>query len=219
MSIKYVPLAPQHFAAIVDLGNDVHGENYLSLKAVKELFRQSWSNNVNASWVAIDTHSKLQTRIESKTPRAHSETPNKRRILEDGLLVGFRLTISANNWQVDEWCTPEKWSYVNDDICYFKCNTVDARYRGYGIGSTLLAKSVECCQQQGAKAGLAHIWLASPGNSAYRYFSACGGRLIKKHPNKWQSASIEDAYDCPVCHDVCSCVAAEMLLEFSQNSL
>lgn len=202
MSIKYVSLASQHFNAIVELGNYVHGDNYLNIESVKRLYQQSWSNNINASWVAIDT--------SIKSTSSHS-------IEKCGLLVGFRLTIAAKNWQVDQWCTPSAWEYANSDICYFKCNTVDADYRGRGIGSALLTKSIQCCEQQGAKAGLAHIWLASPGNSAFRYFSACGGRLIKEHPNKWQSASIDDAYECPVCDNICTCIAAEMLLEFSQK--
>lgn len=202
MSIKYVSLASQHFNAIVELGNYVHGDNYLNIESVKRLYQQSWSNDINASWVAIDTS------IKSKSGRS---------IEKYGLLVGFRLTIAAKNWQVDQWCTPSEWEYANSDICYFKCNTVDADYRGRGIGSELLTKSIKCCEKQGAKAGLAHIWLASPGNSAFRYFSACGGRLIKKHPNKWQSASIDDAYECPVCDNICTCIAAEMLLEFSQK--
>ncbi|MDT0594441.1 GNAT family N-acetyltransferase [Glaciecola petra] len=217
MSIKYVPLAPQHFAAIVELGNDVHGDNYLNLNTVENLYQQSWSQNINASWVAIDTDFNLQASSELHTPEIQSR--KKKRILKDGLLVGFRLTIAANNWNVDEWCSPQDWSHEHQNICYFKCNTVDINYRGSGIGSTLLARSIERCEQQGARAGLAHIWLASPGNSAYRYFTACGGRLIKKHPNKWQSASIEDEYVCPVCQNICCCVAAEMLLEFSQKSI
>ena len=64
-------------------------------------------------------------------------------------------------------------------VCYFKCNTVDESYRGYGIGSTLLRLSIDAAKQQGAKAGISHLWKQSPGNSAVKYFTKCGGQLVQ----------------------------------------
>ncbi|WP_460312273.1 GNAT family N-acetyltransferase [Aliiglaciecola aliphaticivorans] len=184
--IQYCSLNPSHFQRVLALGNDVHGDNYLNERDLERLFTQSSQNNINASFVS----------------------------LKGDKLIGFRLTIAANNWHPDKWCTPQHWNIATKQVCYFKCNTVDSSYRGAGIGSKLLSLSIEKAREQGALAGLAHIWLASPGNSAFRYFSKCGGKLIKRHPGKWHSSYIEDGYICPVCKQNCECVAAEMLLTF-----
>lgn len=187
MTIDYQQLAPRHFDAILALGNFVHGDNYIDEAGIKDLYERSWQNDVNASWVAID---------------------------EQGKLVGFRLTVAPQLWEPDQWCTPDKWEVDTGKVCYFKCNTVDESVRGKGVGSSLLRRSITSAQQQGAVAGLAHIWLASPNNSAFGYFSACGGELVKEHPNKWQIHCIEDGYECPVCQSLCTCTAAEMILKF-----
>ena len=187
MTIEYQQLAPRHFDAIVTLGNRVHGDNYIDNQGIRDLYERSWQDDVNASWVAID---------------------------DSGKLLGFRLTVASNHWQPDQWCTPAQWGVNPEHVCYFKCNTVDELARGKGVGSSLLRRSIASAQQQGAIAGLAHIWLASPNNSAYGYFSACGGELVKKHPNKWQIRCIEDGYECPVCKALCTCTATEMILKF-----
>lgn len=207
MSILYEALAPKHFLAIVDLGNTVHGDNYLDAKSIQAIYDKSWQNSVNASWVAIDSDFKNNT---ANIPQIQQ--------VKSGALVGFRLTYAAQNWQIDKWCSPQQWGLSAKEVCYFKCNTVNKAYRGLGIGKTLLKHSVQSAAKQGAKAGLAHIWLASPNNSAFAYFSACGGKLIKEHANKWQILSIQDNYDCPICGDLCRCTAAEMLLTFPKQS-
>jgi predicted GNAT family acetyltransferase len=187
MPIQYKHLSPDHFASIIALGNHVHGDNYLDSQSIERLYQSSWQNDINASWVAID---------------------------EQDNLIGFRLTVAPNHWTPDQWCSPKAWVVNANEVSYFKCNTVAESVRGQGVGSALLKHSIESSKLQGAKAGLAHIWLASPGNSAFRYFSACGGKLVKKHANKWQALSIEDNYQCPVCGDLCECTAAEMILPF-----
>jgi ribosomal protein S18 acetylase RimI-like enzyme len=216
-NILYSQLSPEHFAAILALGNFVHGENYLDDAGIKEIYANSWCDNINGSWVAIDTSYESGEGINDIDDISNdsTNTPDPRR-LKEGYLVGFRLTLAPQKWAIDKWCTPEEWVHEPNDVCYFKCNTVDNNYRGQGVGKALLFKSIESAKQQGAKAGLAHIWLASPNNSAFGYFSACGGKLIKEHPNKWQIHSIEDDYECPVCIDVCYCAGAEMLLSFAE---
>lgn len=184
--IEYQQLAPEHFTQVLRLGNGVHGDNYLDSKSIEQIYRSSFQNGINASWVA----------------------------LKEDTLVGFRLTLAAQTWQPDQWCSLERWNVDQAKVCYFKCNTVDERFRGQGIGPELLRLSVLNAKKQGSLAGLAHIWLASPGNSAYRYFSKCGGKLVKEHPGKWRELSIRDGYCCPVCPDICECVAAEMILYF-----
>jgi hypothetical protein len=84
-----------------------------------------------------------------------------------------------------------------------------------GIGSELLSRSIKSAKLQGCRAGLAHIWMASPGNSAFLYFSKCGGKIVQQHPNKWREQSIRHGYCCPVCADLCECIAAEMILHFT----
>lgn len=189
-SISYHPLAKAHFKDVIALGNHVHGDNYLDDDSLLALYHSGIKNGINASWVAYDGDT----------------------------IVGFRLTQAAGNWNIDKWCSPQLWTVHSARVCYFKCNTVDARYRGHGIGSEMLTRSIEKAREQGCQAGLAHIWLASPGNSAYRYFSKCGGVTVKEHPNKWQHLSIEDGYVCPVCGDLCTCTAAEMLLTFKPSN-
>lgn len=185
-AITYTPLEEKHFAEVIALGNLVQGDNYLDEASIADIHRRSWHDDINASYVA----------------------------LHNSRVVGFRLTYAHDKWQRDEWCTPDAWPVASDKVCYFKCNTVDPKMQGAGIGSHLLRLSVEQAKAQGALAGLAHIWLASPGNSAFKYFSKNGGQLIKKHPNKWRHASIHEGYDCPVCDTYCECEGAEMLLVF-----
>lgn len=209
MTIHYLQLTPQHFDAVIALGNEVHGANYLNSDKIQDIYDRSWANQVNASWIAVS--------IDQTSPkRAGTEQTieqNKQTI--DGRLLGFRLTIAAGNWTADQWCTPAVWKHAVSQVCYFKCNTVDSQMRGLGIGSTLLKKSINSARQQQARAGVAHIWMQSPANSAYGYFSANGGELVAKHANKWQIDSIEDGYECPVCKDVCFCTAAEMIIHFT----
>lgn len=184
--IRYVALAPEHFEQVIALGNKVHGDNYLNMPSLERIYERSWHAGINASLVAI----------------------------QDNSVVGFRLTYAHDQWQHDKWCTTADWPVDPAKVCYFKCNTVDPQVQGTGIGSKLLRLSIDKARQQGAQAGLAHIWLASPGNSAYKYFAKNGGQLIKKHPNKWRHESLYEGYDCPVCPGHCECEGAEMLLVF-----
>ncbi len=185
--ITYVELDPAHFAGVVTLGNAVQGDGYLTMESLAEMHQRSFHNHINASWVALYKQQ----------------------------VVGFRLTWAHSQWQQDKWCSPALWPVNPDRVCYFKCNTVDPAMQGCGIGSKMLKLSVASARQQGAEAGLAHIWLNSPGNSAYRYFSKNGGRLIKKHPRKWHYESVHEGYNCPVCPQYCECEGAEMMLVFS----
>ncbi|WP_018983322.1 GNAT family N-acetyltransferase [Salinimonas chungwhensis] len=185
--IDYALLAPEHFDGVVRLGNQVHGDNYLSHQSLHQMYEKSFHDAVNASWVAIANQQ----------------------------VVGFRLTYAHSQWEPDEWCTPAAWPVPADKVCYFKCNTVAPDRQGLGIGSEMLQRAIASAHTQGAQAGLAHIWLASPGNSAYKYFKKNGGELIQKHPDKWRHEALYDGYDCPVCEGLCQCEAAEMLLRFS----
>lgn len=184
--LEIIAFEPKHFDDVIKLGNAVHGDNYLSHESLQVMLVRGLKDGINASLVAYN----------------------------DDTLVGFRLTWAPGNWPIDHWCNPELWGYEPSEVCYFKCNTVDERFRGAGIGGKLLRQSIALTKQQGAKAGLSHIWLQSPGNSAYKYMSKAGGKIIKEHPDRWYDSSINDGYYCVICKGDCHCSAAEMLLEF-----
>lgn len=185
--ITYREMSESDFEQIIALGNHVHGDGYLNQTNIKEWFAKGLKNGVNSSFVAYD---------ENK-------------------LVGFRITYSAGNWTLDKWSTPSKWRAAEDEVSYFKCNTVDADYRGFGIGSRLLKDSMGALVAQGAKAGVSHLWIQSPGNSAVKYFTKCGGELVQEHPDKWHEDS-KNGYDCILCGFDCHCSAAEMIIYFDQ---
>ncbi len=184
--ISFTPLSKAHYDDLIALGNLVHGDNYLTETQLKKYHAMGIKDGINASWVALYKNQ----------------------------LVGFRLTFAAQQWSLDDYCSVPKWPVPAESVCYFKCNTVKSSLRGAGIGSALLKHSINSVVQQGGKAGLAHIWAQSPGNSAFKYFSKCGGRLIAEHPGKWNINCIEDGYVCNLCDVGCDCVALEMMVAF-----
>ncbi|OKY25919.1 GNAT family N-acetyltransferase [Thalassotalea sp. PP2-459] len=188
-TIIYREMTPDDFTQVIRLATHVHGEGYMDQTSALKWFNQGIKNNINSHFVAYD----------------------------EDILVGFRITFSPLQWQLDQWCTPEDWPSEQASVCYFKCNTVDEHYRGYGIGSKLLTLSIDAVKQQGAKAGVSHLWMQSPGNSAVKYFTKCGGVLITKHPDRWNELS-KQGYMCPVCNNDCHCSAAEMLISFDQDA-
>lgn len=183
--ITYRPMMNNDFDDVISLGNYVHGDGYMNNEKINAWFEKGLKDQLNSNYVAFDG--------------------NK--------IVGFRISFSPTNWQPDQWYTPELWQTKLAETAYFKCNTVDENYRGFGIGSQLLNLSTQVLKQQGAKAGVSHLWRQSPGNSAVKYFTKCGGILVKDHPDKWYQDSV-DGYDCTICKNDCHCVAAEMIIYF-----
>lgn len=183
--ITYRTISPNDFTAVIALATNVHGEGYIDDQLIQQWVKQGISHGINASFVAYNGNT----------------------------LVGFRLTYACQQWTIDQWCSTDLWLTAADKVCYFKCNTVDEKYRGYGVGSQLLTLSIAAAKKQGASAGVSHLWRESPGNSAVKYFSKCGGILIKDHPDRWNELS-QKGYDCPVCEQHCHCVAAEMMITF-----
>ncbi len=184
-TIQYKTIQLEDFAATIILGTQVHGEGYIDHDKLNSWVEKGLKNDINSGFVAYD----------------------------DNKLVGFRLTFAVEQWQPDKWCSPQVWQIPPEQVCYFKCNTVDEQYRGYGIGSKLLALSIDAAKQQGALAGVSHLWMQSPGNSAVKYFTKCGGKLMKEHQDRWHELSLQ-GYECPVCESECHCSAAEMLITF-----
>lgn len=183
ISIQYQPLTPEHFAAVIALGNQVHGDGYLSDELIRLYYQQGKKNGHNAGVVALDNQG----------------------------LAGFRLAFAPGQWQPDQWCSPELWGVPLTQVGYFKCNTVRPDLQGSGIGGALLQLSIQAFIAQGAVAGVAHLWVQSPGNAAVRYFSKHGGELVKIHPDKWREDSL-NGYECVRCGFDCHCDAAEMIL-------
>lgn len=175
------------FEAVIELGNKVHGENYLTPENLADFYSRGQTEcGRNLHWLAY----------------------------ADNELVGIRITFAPNQWPVDRHCTPEKWPFSADQLCYFKCSAVDPDFQGGGVGKSLLMHSIIEAQGAGCLGGLAHIWKQSPNNSAFEYFSRCGGELISEHQNRWLQSSLDEGYYCPVCDGDCYCTAAEMLLHF-----
>ncbi|RLV61481.1 GNAT family N-acetyltransferase [Parashewanella curva] len=179
------PLEKEDFNAVIKLGCKVHGAGYIDDKELSEIYLKGIKNGINPHFVAYKNNE----------------------------LVGFRLTYAAGQWQLDRWCTSKKWPTSPDDVCYFKCNTVAEEARGEGLGGKLLDASIQAVKQQGAKAGVSHLWKQSPNNAAVKYFTKAGGELIKEHPNRWNWEFNPD-YDCALCRGECQCTACEMILVF-----
>ncbi|NMP15232.1 GNAT family N-acetyltransferase [Thalassotalea sp. Y01] len=183
--IIYKEMQASDFDAIIALGNFVHGDGYVDSSNIHTWYAKGLKNGVNSNYVAYDGDK----------------------------LVGFRITYAAQQFSLDQWYSPDLWQTDISETAYFKCNTVDETYRGYGIGSRLLELSIKALQAQGAKAGVSHLWRPSPGNSAVKYFTKCGGQLVKDHPGKWNEDS-KNGYNCTICGYDCHCVAAEMIIYF-----
>jgi hypothetical protein len=195
-NLKLAPLTPDYFDRVIELGNRVHGAAYLTLEIIAEIDKKSRANGVTASFIMLDCE--------------NCEAGNEK-------VIGFRLTYAAGNWQLDEWCSPEKWELTIDQLCYFKSSTVDADYRGCGVAKKMLYGSVEAAKQQGALGGICHTWMQSPGNAAYHYFINCGGQHLETYPDRWLEDSIA-GYRCVAClpEIYCHCDAGEMILYFDQ---
>ncbi len=184
-NFTYKNLTSDDFTKVIELGNFVHGDGYLTPENIKQWSDKGISQGINSGFVVYDGDK----------------------------LIGFRITYGIGQWNLDQWCSPELWQVPTENVCYFKCNTVDENYRGHGLGGKLLKLSIEAAKKQGALAGISHLWQQSPGNSAVKYFTKCGGQLVKLHPDKWNEDS-KNGYNCILCGFDCHCEAAEMIIRF-----
>lgn len=192
--LKLVPLEPKHFDETIKLGNKIQGKAYLTNKILGEIYQKSLKDEVNCSFVMIDTAGEDAEKI-----------------------IGFRLTYAPTNWQLDEWCSPELWKLPIEQLCYFKSSNVDPDYRGQGIAKQMLRASADAVKKQGGKGGVCHTWMQSPGNAAYQYIIKCGAHHIKTHIDRWVEDS-QAGYRCIVCglDQYCHCDAGEMILYFDE---
>lgn len=184
-------MQPAYFSQIIKLANQVHGDNYLNLSTLNDLYQRGIKHNINASFIALNGDK----------------------------VVAYRLTYAAGQWPLDEWCSVDLWPVKPAKMAYFKSVAVVPGMQGQGLGTALLKASIAALVAQGATAGLAHIWRDSPGNAAERYFSKAGGQRLKIHPNRWLYLSATASYVCPLCGNQCHCSAAEMALLFTEQVL
>lgn len=182
-------LTADHFTDVINLGNLVHGDGYLCPETIADMHLKGIIERLNSSFV----------------------------LYQDDLLVGFRITYAPNNWQLDRWCTSELWPVDKEQVAYFKCNTIHPDFQGRGLGGRLLSESITTLKKMGAKAGLSQIWMQSPGNASFKYFSKAGGVLIKTHPRRWHEDETLQNYICIICGEDCFCNASEMMLEFDKE--
>ncbi|NVK23497.1 MAG: GNAT family N-acetyltransferase [Gammaproteobacteria bacterium] len=185
-SFKIKHLEPTEYQAVCTLGNWVHGEGYLSKQTLHEMHKKSLYKDLNASYVMYD----------------------------GDVLIGFRISYAPGCWPLDKWCTPNLWGVDQSEVAYFKCNTIHPDYQGRGLGGQLLKQSITTLKSMGAKAGLSHIWMQSPGNASFKYFTKAGGKLIKTHARRWYHDDSLPDYICILCGEDCYCDASEMLLQF-----
>jgi GNAT superfamily N-acetyltransferase len=186
-----VTMQSAFFTKIIQLANQVHGDNYLNLSTLTDFYQRGIKHNINASFVALDGEK----------------------------VVAYRLTYAAGQWPLDEWCSIDLWPVRPAEMAYFKSVAVVPNMQGQGLGTALLQASIAALVEQGATAGLAHIWRDSPGNTAERYFSKAGGQRVKIHPDRWLHLSTTAGYVCPQCGKQCHCSATEMALLFTGQVL
>lgn len=199
MDLRLRTLREEDFDNVIELGARVHGQNYLTPSSLEQIHHKSCSGDKSCSYVLYDGPRKA-----------------------DGKLIGFRLTYAPGSWEPDEWCSVDSWELPPDKVCYFKSNTIDPDYRGQGLGPYLLDVSIQTVKALGAEAGVTHIWMQSPGNSAFKYFSRTGAEVLWIWPNRWEGDLEKDGYLCTVCCETgvarpCSCSAAEMILRFGEQ--
>lgn len=185
--LRFRQMEQDDLPSVMALGNKVHGDNYLTEENLPDYFARGHSlDGRNLHWLCF----------------------------ADDILIGIRITFAPGQWEIDSWCTPTAWPFPKEQLCYFKCSAVDPDFQGSGVGKSLLSHSIVEAQGAGCRGGLAHIWRQSPNNSAFAYFTRCGGELIRDHQDRWHRSSVEEGYYCPVCEGICHCTAAEMLLRF-----
>ena len=109
------------------------------------------------------------------------------------------------------------WEIDPEKVAYFKCNTLEKEFRGKGIGTLLLNKSIGECKRLGALAGLAHISVGSVNQYNYKYFIRAGGKDVTTYFNHWNRDFNNKDYVCSRCGDNCQCSVSEMILDFSTH--
>lgn len=180
--MKIRELKTSDFGPIQSLSDSVFGLGYIDKNTLNLVGERTCRNGITSSFV----------------------------LENEGEIIGFRLTYAAGTWleYTELNYTTDKWKLSVEEVCYFKVNCLHSDFRGKGLGQRLLETSISASMEQGAKAGVADIWLNSPNNSAYRYFERVGGEVVNIHHGRWRGNP------CIRCYTECRCLGAEMILRF-----
>ncbi len=185
--MEFRNMVESDFSRVKVLNDEVFGWNYLDIEDIENACRKSFSLGLSSSFVIED----------------------------GGEIVGCRLTYAPGNWDTESY-HPEKWGVPLEKVCYFKTNVIRPDLQGQGLGGQLLKKSIEISKRQGAVAGVADIWLNSPNNSSYRYFSKAGAQVVNIEQDVWIDFHTKKN-PCSRCGAPCHCLGAEMILYFEET--
>lgn len=97
-------------------------------------------------------------------------------------------------------------SYASDDSAYVRTVAVNSDYSGRGIGTSLVAKSVEFLKGIGAKKIMSPLWKHDGIVNSDVVFRRNGFLPVCEIPDYWYADSIAKGYSCPVCGKGCHCV-------------
>ena len=97
-------------------------------------------------------------------------------------------------------------SYVGQDgEAYVRTVAVSPDYSGQGIGTALVAKSVEYLKGIGAKKIMSPLWKHDGIVNSDVVFRRNGFVHVREIPDYWYADSLEKGYLCPVCGKGCHC--------------
>lgn len=128
-------------------------------------------------------------------------------------LTGYHTIVAEDDEQCS--CVGFCLSYVSQDgTAYVRTVAVSPDYMGRGIGTALVAKSVEYLKDNDAKTILSPLWKHEGGVNSDVIFRRNGFVPKQEIPDYWYADSLEKGYTCPVCGKGChcSCVMYELML-------
>lgn len=88
---------------------------------------------------------------------------------------------------------------------YVRTVAVDSAFSGQGIGTALVAKSVEYLKSVGAKKIMSPLWKHDGVVNSDVVFRRNGFCPVLEIPDYWYADSIAKGYFCPVCGKGCRC--------------
>lgn len=98
-------------------------------------------------------------------------------------------------------------SYVGQDgEAYVRTVAVSHDFSGRGIGTALVAKSVEYLKSFGAKKIMSPLWKHDGIVNSDVVFSRNGFVPVCEIPDYWYADSMAKGYSCPVCGKGCHCI-------------
>jgi len=93
----------------------------------------------------------------------------------------------------------------NDGKSYVRTVAVDPAFSGQGIGTALVARSVDYLKSLGAKKIMSPLWKHDGVVNSDVVFRRNGFLPVFEIPDYWYADSIAKGYSCPVCGKGCRC--------------